>query len=152
MSKQLKSSIQRWDTLAEGVGRKVNEVQKVLILVRDKQTKLDGERAKLGDMKREYATKLKEVQLQPHDMEKVTYLRRFLGQLDVAVKAVGTELEVLAAQQSKIQEQFRALNSEQVKFTTLASRSRKQLNDVLQRADQKDQDMMNVMRFETLRR
>lgn len=152
MSKQLKSSIQRWDTLAEGVGRKVNEVQKVLILVRDKQTKLDCERAKLGDMKREYATKLKEVQLQPHDMEKVTYLRRFLGQLDVAVKAVGTELEVLAAQQSKIQEQFRALNSEQVKFTTLASRSRKQLNDVLQRADQKDQDMMNVMRFETLRR
>ena len=35
-------------------------------------------------------------------MEKVTYLRRFLGQLDVAVKAVAAELEVLAsaAQQS----------------------------------------------------
>ena len=48
MSKQLKSSIQRWDTLAEGVGQKVNEVQKVLILVRDKQTKLDEERTKLG--------------------------------------------------------------------------------------------------------
>ncbi|MBT3610946.1 MAG: hypothetical protein HON25_01225 [Gammaproteobacteria bacterium] len=152
MSKQLKSSIQRWDTLAEGVGQKVNEVQKVLILVRDKQTKLDEERTKLGDMKREYATKLKEVQLESHDMEKVTYLRRFLGQLDVAVKAVATELEVLAVQHSKVQEQFRSLNSEQVKFTTLASRSRKQLSDMLQRADQKDQDMMNVMRFEALKR
>ena len=152
MSKQLKSSIQRWDTLAEGVGQKVNEVQKVLILVRDKQTKLDEERTKLGDMKREYATKLKEVQLESHDMEKVTYLRRFLGQLDVAVKAVATELEVLAVQHSKVQEQFRSLNSEQVKFTTLASRSRKQLSDLLQRADQKDQDMMNVMRFEALKR
>ena len=152
MSKQLKSSIQRWDTLAEGVGQKVNEVQKVLILVRDKQTKLDEERTKLGDMKREYATKLKEVQLESHDMEKVTYLRRFLGQLDVAVKAVATELEVLAVQHSKVQEQFRSLNSEQVKFTTLASRSRKQLGDMLQRADQKDQDMMNVMRFEALKR
>ena len=152
MSKQLKSSIQRWDTLAEGVGQKVNEVQKVLILVRDKQTKLDEERTKLGDMKREYATKLKEVQLESHDMEKVTYLRRFLGQLDVAVKAVATELEVLAVQHSKVQEQFRSLNSEQVKFTTLASRSRKQLSDMMQRADQKDQDMMNVMRFEALKR
>lgn len=152
MSKQLKSSIQRWDTLAEGVGQKVNEVQKVLILVRDKQTKLDEERTKLGDMKREYATKLKNVQLDSHDMEKVTYLRRFLGQLDVAVKAVATELEVLAVQHSKVQEQFRSLNSEQVKFTTLASRSRKQLSDMLQRADQKDQDMMNVMRFEALKR
>ena len=152
MSKQLKSSIQRWDTLAEGIGQKVNEVQKVLILVRDKQTKLDEERTKLGDMKREYATKLKEVQLESHDMEKVTYLRRFLGQLDVAVKAVATELEVLALQHSKVQEQFRSLNSEQVKFTTLASRSRKQLSDMLQRADQKDQDMMNVMRFEALKR
>ena len=152
MSKQLKSSIQRWDTLAEGVGQKVNEVQKVLILVRDKQTKLNEERTKLGDMKREYATKLKEVQLESHDMEKVTYLRRFLGQLDVAVKAVATELEVLAVQHSKVQEQFRSLNSEQVKFTTLASRSRKQLSDMLQRADQKDQDMMNVMRFEALKR
>ena len=152
MSKQLKSSIQRWDTLAEGVGQKVNEVQKVLILVRDKQTKLDEERTKLGDMKREYATKRKEVQLESHDMEKVTYLRRFLGQLDVAVKAVATELEVLAVQHSKVQEQFRSLNSEQVKFTTLASRSRKQLSDMLQRADQKDQDMMNVMRFEALKR
>ena len=152
MSKQLKSSIQRWDTLAEGVGQKVNEVQKVLILVRDKQTKLDEELTKLGDMKREYATKLKEVQLESHDMEKVTYLRRFLGQLDVAVKAVATELEVLAVQHSKVQEQFRSLNSEQVKFTTLASRSRKQLSDMLQRADQKDQDMMNVMRFEALKR
>jgi chromosome segregation ATPase len=152
MSKQLKSSIQRWDSLAEGVGQKVNEVQKVLILVRDKQTKLDEERTKLGDMKREYATKLKEVQLESHDMEKVTYLRRFLGQLDVAVKAVATELEVLAVQHSKVQEQFRSLNSEQVKFTTLASRSRKQLSDMLQRADQKDQDMMNVMRFEALKR
>ena len=126
--------------------------QKVLILVRDKQTKLDEERTKLGDMKREYATKLKEVQLESHDMEKVTYLRRFLGQLDVAVKAVATELEVLAVQHSKVQEQFRSLNSEQVKFTTLASRSRKQLSDMLQRADQKDQDMMNVMRFEALKR
>jgi hypothetical protein len=152
MSKQLKSSIQRWDTLAEGARRKVDEVQKVLILVRDKQTKLDGERTKLGEMKREYAIKLKEVQVESHDMEKVTYLRRFLGQLDVAAKAIGTELEVLGLQQKKIQEQFRALNSEQVKFNTLASRSRKQLNDVLQRADQKDQDMMNVMRFEALKR
>ena len=152
MSKQLKSSIQRWDTLAEGVGQKVNEVQKLLILLRDKQTKLDEERTKLGDMKREYATKLKEVQLESHDMEKVTYLRRFLGQLDVAVKAIATELEVLAVQHSKVQEQFRSLNSEQVKFTTLASRSRKQLSDMLQRADQKDQDMMNVMRFEALKR
>ena len=152
MSKQLKSSIQRWDILAEGVQRKVDEVQKVLILVRDKQTKLDGERTKLGEMKREYAIKLKEVQVESHDMEKVTYLRRFLGQLDVAAKAIITELEVLALQQRKIQEQFRALNSERVKFTTLASRSRKQLNDVLQRADQKDQDMMNVMRFEALKR
>lgn len=152
MSKQLKSSIQRWDTLAEGVGQKVNEVQKVLILVRDKQTKLDEERTKLGDMKREYATKLKKVQLDSHDMEKVTYLRRFLGQLDVAVKAVATELEVLAVQHSKVQEQFRSLNSEQVKFATLASRSRKQMSDMLQRADQKDQDMMNVMRFEALKR
>ena len=152
MSKQLKSSIKRWDTLAEGVGQKVNEVQKVLILVRDKQTKLDEERTKLGDMKREYATKLKKVQLDSHDMEKVTYLRRFLGQLDVALKVVATELEVLAVQHSKVQEQFRSLNSEQVKFTTLASRSRKQLSDMLQRADQKDQDMMNVMRFEALKR
>ena len=152
MSKQLKSSIKRWDSLAEGVGQKVNEVQKVLILVRDKQTKLDEERTKLGDMKREYATKLKEVQLESHDMEKVTYLRRFLGQLDVAVKAVATELEVLAVQHSKVQEQFRSLNSEQVKFATLASRSRKQMSDMLQRADQKDQDMMNVMRFEALKR
>jgi|TARA_B110000483_G_C17936296_1_gene442827 hypothetical protein len=152
MSKQLKSSIQRWDILAEGVQRKVDEVQKVLILVRDKQTKLDGERTKLGEMKREYAIKLKEVQVESHDMEKVTYLRRFLGQLDVAAKAIVTELEVLALQQRKIQEQFRVLNSERVKFTTLASRSRKQLNDVLQRADQKDQDMMNVMRFEALKR
>ena len=127
-------------------------MQKVLILVRDKQTKLDGERTKLGEMKREYAIKLKEVQVESHDMEKVTYLRRFLGQLDVAAKAIITELEVLALQQRKIQEQFRVLNSERVKFTTLASRSRKQLNDVLQRADQKDQDMMNVMRFEALKR
>ena len=152
MSKQLKSSIKRWDTLAEGVGQKVNEVQKVLILVRDKQTKLDEEHTKLGDMKREYATKLKKVQLDSHDMEKVTYLRRFLGQLDVAVKAVATELEVLAVQHSKVQEQFRSLNSEQVKFATIASRSRKQMSDMLQRADQKDQDMMNVMRFEALKR
>ena len=152
MSKELKSSIQRWDTLAEGVGNKVNEVQKVLIFVRNKQTKLDGERTKLGDMKVEYANKLKEVQIGPHDMEKVTYLRRFLGQLDIAAKAICTELEVLAIQQGKIQEQFRSLNSEQVKFTTLASRSRKQLRDILQRADQKDQDMMNVMRFEALKR
>jgi|TARA_B100000768_G_C11256149_1_gene366488 hypothetical protein len=152
MSKQLKSSIQRWETLAEGVRRKLDEVQKVLILVRDKQTKLDGERTKLGEMKHEYASKLKEVQVGSHDMEKVTYLRRFLGQLDVAAKAIVTELEVLGVQQGKIQEQFRALNSEQVKFNTLASRSRKQLNEVLQRADQKDQDMMNVMRFEALKR
>jgi|TARA_B110000977_G_scaffold159681_1_gene203694 flagellar biosynthesis chaperone FliJ len=152
MSKQLKSSIQRWDTLAEGVGQKVNEVQKVLILVRDKQTKLDGERTKLGEMKREYVNKLKEVQVGPHDMEKVTYLRRFLGQLDVAVKAIAAELEVLAIQNGKIQEQFRSLNSEKVKFTTLACRSRKQLQDLVQRADQKDQDMMNVMRFEALKR
>ena len=70
----------------------------------------------------------------------------------MAVKAVATELEVLAVQHSKVQEQFRSLNSEQVKFTTLASRSRKQLSDMLQRADQKDQDMMNVMRFEALKR
>jgi flagellar biosynthesis chaperone FliJ len=124
----------------------------VLILVRDKRTKLDNEQTKLVDMKREYASKLKEVQCGSHDMEKVTYLRRFLTQLDVAAKAIRAELETLAAQQSKIQEQFRCLNSEQVKFNTLATRSRKQLSERLQRADQKDQDMLNIMRFEALKR
>jgi flagellar biosynthesis chaperone FliJ len=152
MSKELKSSIQRWDSMAQSVEKKVNEVQKVLILVRDKRTKLDNEQTKLVDMKREYASKLKEVQRGSHDMEKVTYLRRFLTQLDVAAKAIRAELETLATQQSKIQEQFRCLNSEQVKFNTLARRSRNQLSERLQRADQKDQDMLNVMRFEALKR
>jgi flagellar biosynthesis chaperone FliJ len=152
MSKELKSSIQRWDSMAKSVEKKVNEVQKVLILVRDKRTKLNNEQTKLVDMKREYASKLKEVQYGSHDMEKLTYLRRFLTQLDVAAKAIRAELETLATQQSKIQEQFRCLNSEQVKFNTLATRSRKQLSERLQRADQKDQDMLNVMRFEALKR
>ena len=74
MSKELKSSIQRWDSMAQSVEKKVNEVQKVLILVRDKRTKLDNEQTKLVDMKREYASKLKEVQRGSHDMEKVTCL------------------------------------------------------------------------------
>ena len=72
MSKELKSSIQRWDSMAQSVEKKVNEVQKVLILVRDKRTKLDNEQTKLVDMKREYASKLKEVQRGSHDMEKVS--------------------------------------------------------------------------------
>ena len=56
MSKELKSSIQRWDSMAKSVEKKVNEVQKVLILVRDKRTKLDNEQTKLVDMKREYVS------------------------------------------------------------------------------------------------
>jgi flagellar biosynthesis chaperone FliJ len=152
MFKQLRSSIQRWDSLAEGVGLKLQQVQKALIILRDKQSELDHEQSRLVEMKLEYASKLKEVQALAHDFEKVTYLRRFLGQLDTAAKSIRTELELLGAEHNEAQQQFQSLNSEQLKFTTLAARSRKQLKEGQERLDQKDQDMMNLIRFEGLKR
>ena len=148
MSKQLQQTISQWDTLASGALEKVTEVQKSLTMVREQHARLADEQENIRRMRVGYADQLKTLQSESCDLQRVTHLRRFLGQLDSATDSIVTELAGLQNQQRLIQARFRELNAQHVKFETLAARARKALASKINLKEQKESDLLNVMRFD----
>jgi flagellar biosynthesis chaperone FliJ len=53
----------------------------------------------------------------------------------------------LQRQQQSIAARFRELNSQRIKFETLAGRAKEQLKQMTQKKEQKESDLLNTQRF-----
>lgn len=147
MSSALKNSAQRWTSLAEGVGKEADEVQRALVEVRLKHSNLCAEQEKIRCMKQDYLTQLKSAEGTEDNLHQSTQLRRFMGQLDMTTRAIIDQLAQLQQQQQTIAARFRELNSERIKFETLASRAKEELARRSRKTEQKESDMLNALRF-----
>ena len=147
MSRALQISIERWKTLAEGVGKQAGEVQRALTQVRAQHSNLCAEQEKIRLMKQGYFEQLKEAEHSQDDLQQSTQLRRFMGQLDLTTRAITDQMADLQRQQRTIAARLRELNSERIKFETLADRARTQLKQTAQKKEQKDSDALNAQRF-----
>lgn len=147
MSSTLKKSAQRWSSLAEGVGKEAGEVQRALVEVRSKHSDLCAEQEKIRCMKQDYMTQLKFAEGTEDTLQQSTQLRRFLGQLDITTRAIIDQLAQLQQQQQTIAARFRELNSERIKFETLAKRAKDELDQLSRKTEQKESDMLNALRF-----
>ena len=147
MSSALRASIERWQSMAEGVGKEASEVQKALVQVRTQHSDLCAEQEKIRHMKLGYMQQLKTAENTQVDLQQSTHLRRFMGQLDRTTQAIIDQMAELQRQQQSIAARFRELNSERVKFETLAARAREQLKDSMARKEQKEADMLSAQRF-----
>ena len=133
--------------MAEGVGKEASEVQKALVQVRTQHSDLCAEQEKIRHMKLGYMQQLKTAENTQVDLQQSTHLRRFMGQLDRTTQAIIDQMAELQRQQQSIAARFRELNSERVKFETLAARAREQLKDSMARKEQKEADMLSAQRF-----
>lgn len=147
MSRALQTSIERWKTLADDVGKEAGELQRALTQVRAQHSKLCAEQEKIRFMKQGYLDQLKEAEHSQDDLQQSTQLRRFMGQLDLTTRAITDQMADLQLQQHTIAARFRELNSERIKFETLADRARAQLKQTMQKKEQKDSDALNAQRF-----
>ena len=147
MSSALRASIERWQSMAEGVGKEASEVQKALVQVRTQHSDLCAEQEKIRHMKLGYMQQLKTAENTQVDLQQSTHLRRFMGQLDRTTQAIIDQMAELQRQQQSIAARFRELNSERVKFETLAARAREQLEHSMARKEQKEADMLSAQRF-----
>ena len=147
MSSALRASIERWQSMAEGVGKEASEVQKALIQVRTQHSDLCAEQEKIRHMKLGYMQQLKTAENTQVDLQQSTHLRRFMGQLDRTTQAIIDQMAELQRQQQSIAARFRELNCERVKFETLAARAREQLKHSMTRKEQKEADMLSAQRF-----
>ena len=147
VSNALQASIQRWQTMADGLEQEASEVQKALIQVRTQHGDLCAEQEKIRHMKLDYMEQLKATENTQVDLQQSTHLRRFIGQLDRTTKAIIDQIAELQRQQQSIAARFRELSSERVKFETLATRAREQLKHSTTRKEQKEADMLSAQRF-----
>lgn len=138
-------------SLADGVGKEAGEVQRALVQVRAQHSNLCAEQEKIRCMKQDYMAQLKVVESSQVDLQHSTHLRRFMGQLDLTTQAIIKQMAELQRQQQSIASRFRELNSERVKFETLANRARAQLTQTLQKKEQKESDQLNAQRFAVLK-
>ena len=147
VSSALQASIERWQTMADGVGKEAGEVQKALVQVRTQHSDLCAEQEKIRYMKLGYVEQLKTAEHTLGDLQQSTHLRRFIGQLDRATQAITDQMAELQLQQYSIAARFRELNSERIKFETLAARAREQLKHTAARKEQKEADMLSAQRY-----
>jgi flagellar biosynthesis chaperone FliJ len=98
-------------------------------------------------MKQEYISQLKAAENSQEDLQQSTQLRRFMGQLDLTTRAITDQMAELQRQQQAIATRFRELNSERIKFETLAGRAKEQLKQMTQKKEQKESDLLNTQRF-----
>lgn len=147
MSSVLKASIERWKSMADGVGKEAGEVQRALVQVRTQHSDLCAEQEKIRYMKQDYIAQLKAAEDSQEDLQQSTQLRRFMGQLDLTTRAITDQMAELQRQQQRIAARFRELNSERIKFETLASRAKERLNQMTQKKEQRESDLLNTQRF-----
>ena len=147
MSSALQASIQRWQTMADGLGQEASEVQKALIQVRTEHSDLCAEQEKIRRMKLGYVEQLKANENTQVDLQQSTHLRRFMGQLDRTTQAIVDQIAELQRQHQTIAARFRELSSERIKFETLATRAREQLKHSKAHKEQKEADMLSTQRF-----
>jgi flagellar biosynthesis chaperone FliJ len=98
-------------------------------------------------MKQEYIAQLKVAEELQEDLQHSTQLRRFMGQLDLTARAITDQMAELQRQQQSIAARFRELNSQRIKFDTLAGRAKEQLKQMAQKKEQKESDLLNTQRF-----
>ena len=147
MSSELKASVDRWKSMADSAGKEAGEVQRALVRVRTQHSDLCAEQEKIRYMKQEYITQLKEAEDSQEDLQQSTQLRRFMSQLDLTARAITDQMSELQRQQQSIAARFRELNSQRIKFETLAGRAREQLKQMTQKKEQKESDLLNTQRF-----
>ena len=70
-----------------------------------------------------------------------------MGQLDLTARAITDQMAELQRQQQSIAARFRELNSQRIKFDTLAGRAKEQLKQMAQKKEQKESDLLNTQRF-----
>lgn len=133
--------------MAAGVGKEAGEVQRALVQVRTQHSDLCAEQEKIRYMKQEYISQLKAAENSQEDLQQSTQLRRFMGQLDLTTRAITDQMAELQRQQQAIATRFRELNSERIKFETLAGRAKEQLKQMTQKKEQKESDLLNTQRF-----
>ena len=133
--------------MADGVGKEAGEVQRALVQVRAQHRDLCAEQEKIRYMKQEYIAQLKVAEDSQEDLQHSTQLRRFMGQLDLTARAITDQMAELQRQQQSIAARFRELNSQRIKFDTLAGRAKEQLKQMTQKKEQKESDLLNTQRF-----
>ena len=133
--------------MADGVGKEAGEVQRALVQVRTQHSDLCAEQEKIRYMKQEYIAQLKVAEDSQQDLQHSTQLRRFMGQLDLTARAITDQMAELQRQQQSIAARFRELNSQRIKFDTLAGRAKEQLKQMAQKKEQKESDLLNTQRF-----
>lgn len=133
--------------MADGVGKEAGEVQRALVQVRTQHSDLCAEQEKIRYMKQDYIAQLKAAEDSQEDLQQSTQLRRFMGQLDLTTRAITDQMAELQRQQQRIAARFRELNSERIKFETLASRAKEKLNQMTQKKEQRESDLLNTQRF-----
>ena len=133
--------------MADGAGKEAGEVQRALVRVRTQHSDLCVEQEKIRHMKQEYIAQLKEAEDSQKDLQRSTQLRRFMGQLDLTARAITDQMSELQRQQQSIAARFRELNSQRIKFETLAGRAKEQLKQMAQKKEQKESDLLNTQRF-----
>ena len=147
MSNELLASIERWQNMADDVGKEAGEVQKALVQVRTQHSDLCVEQEKIRYMKLGYIEQLKIAESSLDDLQQSTHLRRFMGQLDRTSQAITEQMAELQGQQRSIAARFRELNDERIKFETLAARAREKLKHTSGPKEQKEADMLSAQRY-----
>ena len=109
MSNELLASIERWQNMADDVGKEAGEVQKAA-QVRTQHSDLCAEQEKIRYMKLGYIEQLKIAESSLGDLQQSTHLRRFMGQLDRTTQAITEQMAELQGQQRSIAARFRELN------------------------------------------
>jgi flagellar biosynthesis chaperone FliJ len=133
--------------MADGVGKEAGEVQRALVQVRTQHSDLCAEQEKIRYMKQDYIAQLKAAEDSQEDLQQSTQLRRFMGQLDLTTRAITDQMAELQRQQQGIAARFRELNSERIKFETLASRAKERLNQMTRKKEQRESDLLSTQRF-----
>ena len=132
---RLRASIERWKSMADGVSKEAGEAHRQLQVRTSTVICVPSRKNPLYEA--EYILQLKAAEDSQEDLQQSTQLRRFMGQLDLTTRAITDQMADLQRQQQAIAARFRELNSERIKFETLAARAKDQLKQITRKKDQK---------------
>ena len=132
--------------LLDKIASKQEQVRLALAAIHSRRLDLQDKESKVRELKKQYASKLHNLEKVDHGIEEATRLRKFMIHLDKTLSVIKRESLSVDKEKSIANEEFIRFEKERLKFEALKNRADEDYKRVLSRKEDVERDLLSSLR------
>ena len=132
--------------LLDKIASKQEQVRLALAAIHSRRLDLKDKESKVRELKKQYASKLYNLEKVDHGIEEATRLRKFMIHLDKTLSVIKRESLSVDKEKSVANQEFIKFEKERLKFEALKNRADEDYKRVMSRKEDVERDLLSSLR------